>query len=209
MAGFKVRLGDGSEIGPMDLSALRTWLSQGLIDGDSPVMRPGSRKWVTAVHDRGAEGRHRLAAAGEGQDQGQARARRGGRRETEAFGDEPSPLDGVRIKVVGAVLLVVAAGFAYLSFRPSEALSAFDGAPWLQLGLGALALGLAVIPGWSLTRNLVRIVLIVAAFALFPLAGILFAQGERGAGCSRSARSGCWCRAWRRSCRGGSASPAS
>ena len=46
MAGFKVRLGDGSEIGPMDLAALRTWISQGLIDADSPVMRPGSRKWV-------------------------------------------------------------------------------------------------------------------------------------------------------------------
>jgi len=46
MAGFKVRLGDGSEIGPMDLAALRTWLAQGLVDGESPVMRPGSRKWV-------------------------------------------------------------------------------------------------------------------------------------------------------------------
>jgi hypothetical protein len=182
MAGFKVRLGDGSEIGPMDLSALRTWLSQGLIDGDSPVMRPGSRKWVplsTIEELKGVIG-----------SRPQAKARTKARRardeeddaETEAFDDEPSPLDGVRIKVVGAVLLVVAAGFAYLSFRPSEALSAFDGAPWLQLGLGALALGLAVIPGWSFARNLVRIVLIVAAFALFPLAGILFAQGERGAG---------------------------
>ena len=46
MGGWKVRLGDGSEIGPMDLAALRTWLAQGLVDGDSPVMRPGSRKWV-------------------------------------------------------------------------------------------------------------------------------------------------------------------
>ena len=46
MGGWKVRLGDGSEIGPMDLSALRTWIAQGLVDGDSPVMRPGSRKWV-------------------------------------------------------------------------------------------------------------------------------------------------------------------
>ena len=46
MSGWKVRLGDGSEIGPMDLAALRTWLAQGLVDGDSPVMRPGSRKWT-------------------------------------------------------------------------------------------------------------------------------------------------------------------
>jgi hypothetical protein len=46
MGGFKVRLGDGSEIGPMDLASLRTWLAQGLVDGSSPVMRPGTRKWV-------------------------------------------------------------------------------------------------------------------------------------------------------------------
>ena len=37
VGGYKVRLGDGSEIGPMDLSALKTWKLQGLIDGDSPV----------------------------------------------------------------------------------------------------------------------------------------------------------------------------
>ena len=46
MSGWKVRLGDGSEIGPMDLTAVRTWLAQGLVDGDSPVMRPGSRRWT-------------------------------------------------------------------------------------------------------------------------------------------------------------------
>jgi hypothetical protein len=182
MAGFKVRLGDGSEIGPMDLSALRTWLSQGLIDGDSPVMRPGSRKWEPLHTVRELQG----VVSSRPQSKAKAKARRAREEEdeveTEAFDDEPSALDGLRIKAVGVVLLLVAAGFAYLSFRPTEALSAFDGAPWLQLALGALALGLAVIPGWGLTRNLVRIVLILAAFALFPLAGILFAQGERGAG---------------------------
>ena len=46
MGGYKVRLGDGSEIGPMDLEALKTWQLQGLVDGDSPVMRSGTRKWV-------------------------------------------------------------------------------------------------------------------------------------------------------------------
>jgi hypothetical protein len=182
MAGFKVRLGDGSEIGPMDLSALRTWLSQGLIDGDSPVMRPGSRKWEplhTVQELKGVVGSRPQSKA-------KTKARRArdedDEGETETFDDEASTLDGVRIKAVGIVLLLVAAGFAYLAFRPTEALSAFDGAPWLQLGLGALALGLAVIPGWGFARNLVRVVLILAAFALFPLAGILFAQGERGAG---------------------------
>ncbi len=180
MAGFKVRLGDGSEIGPMDLAALRTWLTQGLIDGDSPVMRPGTRKWVplSTVPELKGLGVSRPKA-------GTAKARRRRAEEDDepagSFDDGPSSLDGVRVKTVGAALILLAAGFGYLAFRPGEALSAFDGAPWPQLGLGALALGLALLPGWHLTRNMVRIGLILAAFALFPLAGILFAQGERGA----------------------------
>jgi hypothetical protein len=179
MAGFKVRLGDGSEIGPMDLAALRTWLSQGLIDGDSPVMRPGSRKWVplsTISELKGAVGVARPKA--------KTRKKKEAELEPEAewTDDEPTAVDRVRVKAVGAVLLLAAAALGYLAFRPSEALSAFDGAPWLEIALGALALGLALIPGWNLARRLVRVVLILAAFALFPLAGILIAQGERGAG---------------------------
>jgi hypothetical protein len=180
MAGFKVRLGDGSEIGPMDLSALRTWLAQGLVDGDSPVMRPGSRKWVplsTISELKGAVGVSRPKAKKKG------RSKQADEPQAEAeWDDEPTALDRVRLRVVCALLLLAAAGLGFLAFRPSEAFSAFDGAPWLEMALGALALGLALVPGWNLARKLVRIVLILAAFALFPLAGILIAQGERGAG---------------------------
>jgi len=45
--GYKVRLGDGSEIGPMDLDTLRGWYVQGLISKASPVMAPGSSRWIT------------------------------------------------------------------------------------------------------------------------------------------------------------------
>ena len=181
MAGFKVRLGDGSEIGPMDLAALRTWLAQGLVDGDSPVMRPGSRKWVplaTIPELKGvlgvSTGRAKAKAA---------RAKKAQEREgTLEPDEEPTAVDHLRVRVVAGLLLLLAAGLGFLAWRPSEALSAFDGAPWLEIALGALALGLALVPGWDLARKLVRIVLILAAFALFPLAGILIAQGERGAG---------------------------
>ena len=74
------------------------------------------------------------------------------------------------------------AAFGILAWRPADASPAFDGAPWLQLALGALALGLALVPGWDLGRRIVRVALLLVAFALFPLAGILIAQGERGAG---------------------------
>ncbi len=183
MAGFKVRLGDGSEIGPMDLSALRTWLAQGLVDGESPVMRPGSRKWVplsTISELKGALGVSRPKAKSKSK---AALAKEAAEREAEAeFDDEPTAVDRLRVKVVCALLLLAAAGFGYLAFRPTDALSAFDGAPWLEMALGALALGLALVPGRDLPRNIVRVVLVVLAFALFPLAGILFAQGERGFG---------------------------
>ncbi|HET9316247.1 MAG TPA: hypothetical protein VFQ51_11705 [Vicinamibacteria bacterium] len=45
--GYKVRLGDGSEIGPMDLDTLRGWYVQGLITRESAVMLPGSTRWTT------------------------------------------------------------------------------------------------------------------------------------------------------------------
>jgi hypothetical protein len=86
------------------------------------------------------------------------------------------------VRLVGGLLLLAAAAFGFLAWRPEQAAPAFDGAPWLQVALGTLALGLALLPGWNLARRAARVVLLLVAFALFPVAGILFAQGERGAG---------------------------
>src|SRR5207344_2100054 len=99
MAGFKVRLGDGSEIGPMDLSALRTWLSQGLIDGDSPVMRPGSRKWVPLSSI--AELKGILGAQPRAKAKSKKRRQAEDELESEPVDDEPSTVDLVRVKAVG------------------------------------------------------------------------------------------------------------
>jgi hypothetical protein len=180
MGGFKVRLGDGSEIGPMDLAALRTWLAQGLVDGDSPVMRPGSRKWtpLASVPElKGALGSTRPRAARRAARAGPSRAA-----SDATTAAEPGPLDRWRTRGVGALLLAAAAALGYLAWRPDEAAPAFDGAPWARVALGALALGLCLVPGWDLGRRLVRVALLLVAFALFPLAGILIAQGERGPG---------------------------
>jgi hypothetical protein len=178
MSGWKVRLGDGSEIGPMDLAALQSWLAKGLVDADSPVMRPGSRKWVplgTVPDLKGALGARRPKAA--------LRPARAPRPSPEpAPAEEPTAADLWRVRAAGGLLLLAAAALGALAWRPAEAPPAFDGAPWLQLALGALALGLALLPGWDLARRGVRVALLLVAFALFPLAGILMAQGERGVG---------------------------
>lgn len=178
MSGWKVRLGDGSEIGPMDLAALRTWIAQGLVDGDSPVMRPGSRKWapLATVPELKALGARPKSAPR------QARPRPGRPAPETAEAEEPTTLDVWRVRGVGALLLVAAAAFGALAWRPTAASPALDGAPWLQVALGTLALGLALVPGWDLGRRVVRVALLLVAFALFPVAGILIAQGERGAG---------------------------
>ena len=43
-SGYKVRLPDGSEIGPLSIEEVKDWFARGLIGRDSPVMRPnGSR----------------------------------------------------------------------------------------------------------------------------------------------------------------------
>jgi hypothetical protein len=132
MGGWKVRLNDGSEIGPMDLAALRTWLAQGLVDGDSPVMRPGSRKWValgTVEELKGAVGVTRSKAA----------SRRARNRAAEAEVDssdfeyvgagDVSPVDLWRVRVVGILLLVAAAVFGLLAWRPEHAAPVLDGTP--------------------------------------------------------------------------------
>jgi hypothetical protein len=184
MGGWKVRISDGSEIGPMDLAALRTWLAQGLVDADSPVMRPGSRSWVplgTVDELKGALGATRPTGA--------SRRARGRKAEAEveddfsyAGTDETDAGDRWRVRVVAILLLVAAAVFGLLAWRPERAAPVFDGAPWRPLALGTLALALALLPGWNLARRGVRLVLVLVAFGLFPVAGILIAQGERGAG---------------------------
>ncbi len=50
---YTVRLDDGSEIGPLDLPAVREWYARGLIHADSPVLSPGSQRWVALRQVRG------------------------------------------------------------------------------------------------------------------------------------------------------------
>jgi hypothetical protein len=178
VAGYTVRLGDGSEIGPMDLEALKTWHLQGLIDGDSPVRPPRSRNWVPLGTLPQFEGtaRSRKSAGGKKGRQASADADL----PAEAVRTEPIAIDHWRVRATGLLLLVVALGLGFVAWRPDAVLPAFDGAPWLQMALGTLGLALAVLPGWDLGRRIVRVLLILAAFVLFPLTGILIAQGVRG-----------------------------
>ncbi len=173
MAGYTVRLSDGSEIGPMDLEALKTWHLQGLIDGDSPVRPPRSRQWVPL----GTLPQFKTARR---TPQGKKGSKAKDADLPEAAPREPTTIDEWRVRATGVLLLALAAGLGFVAWRPHVARPAFDGAPWLEMTLGTLALALLVLPGWHLGRRIVRVVLLLGAFVLFPLTGILIAQGERG-----------------------------
>jgi hypothetical protein len=175
VSGFTVRLSDGSEIGPMDLEALKTWQFQGLVDGDSPVMRSGTRSWVPLKTLPEFKGAASNGASLSRKSKGKAHRKRTGGAPVSG----PTS-DGWRVRLVGVALVALAAGLGFVAWRPDVVDPAFDRAPWWQMGLGALALALLLLPGWDLGRRLVRLVLVLAAFALFPIAGILIAQGERG-----------------------------
>lgn len=173
MAGYTVRLGDGSEIGPMDLDALKTWQVQGLIDGDSPVRPPRSRKWVPLATLPEFKGKVRRKARGKKDTADDVEAEAAPPR-------EPTSIDDWRVRVIGVLMLALAGCVGFLAWRPDVVRPAFDGAPWLEIALGTLAAALLVLPGWPVGRRIVRGLLMLAAFVLFPLTGILIAQGERG-----------------------------
>ena len=46
MAAYKVRLEDGSEMGPLDMEMLRSWYQQGLVTRGSKVRRTNGKQWV-------------------------------------------------------------------------------------------------------------------------------------------------------------------
>lgn len=176
--GYKVKIEDGSEIGPMDLASVRSWYAQGLIGRDSPVLKPGAKSWSTVgqipeLKDLGGGARKKKSAAREEE----TPPARGGPRPSSSLAELPERWR----TVVAAVFFFLGAGAAgYCAYAPEKVLPDLDGAPWLQIALAQLAFGLALVPGWEWGRKMVRAAVFVVAIGLFPLTGILVAQGVRG-----------------------------
>jgi hypothetical protein len=173
MAGaFKVRLQDGSEVGPLDIQMMRSWYQQGLVDGNSQVLPSGKQKWV------------RLAQAVDLQDwSGGAapiRAKPGMDDDPEGDlydGEEEAGPQAWRTYVGSALCFLAAAGAAYFAFFPDRWLPSLAVAPWKELALAHVALGLLLVRGWDNGRKLVRVLLFLMTFSLFPLAGFVLVQG--------------------------------
>lgn len=186
-SGYKVRLPDGSEIGPLSVDELKDWFARGLIGKDSPVLRPGGSRWspLRQVIKIESAAPKRMSPSGPSAElqaalrevtHGSTRAagRGGSKGAAPDAPEEPTPR--WRTLVAAVLLLVGAAGSVFWLLRPERWLAALDDTPWRPLALGLLALGLLLVPGWDLGRKLARVILVAACLALFPVAGILFAQ---------------------------------
>ena len=165
--GFRVRLDDGSEM-DLDSDMVRSWYDQGLIHDRTPMRAPGSKNWKRmdeVVEMRGWKQSGRVSVEDDGD-------------VDEVAG--PAGPQQWRSYVASVLLFAAAGGAAYLWFFPDRWTPVLAPAPWREIALGALVLALSLVRGWSLGRIFTRVVMLVAAFALFPLAGLLIAQGVRG-----------------------------
>jgi hypothetical protein len=165
--GFRVRLDDGSEM-DLDSDMLRSWYEQGLIRDDTKMRAPGSRNWqrMDQVVELGGW-KNPDRAARRGRDEGLEQ-------------EEPAGPDKWRSYVASGILFVATAACTYLMFFPDRWTPALAPMPWREVTLGALVLALSLVRGWPIGRMFARSVMLVVAFALFPLAGLVIAQGVRG-----------------------------
>ena len=160
--GFRVRLDDGSEM-DLDSDMVRSWYDQGLIQGDTPMRAPGSKNW------------RRMDEVVEMRGWKESPGRAGSDDDEEAAG--PAGPQKWRSYVASALLFAAAAGAGYMSFFPERWTPALAPVPWREIALGALVLALSLIRGWPIGRVFARVVMLLGAFALFPLAGLLIQYG--------------------------------
>ena len=166
---YKVRLGDGSEIGPLDPDMLRSWYQRGLIDDDSPVQPDGARRWAALSHlvDLRAWG-------------GPRRRRKRRARPAEVPVTSGTPPHRARSLAAAILFAAGAVGAGLWAVFPASSLPDLEGAPWRELALVQLLLGLSLVPDWDPARRLVRTAVLLLSFALFAAAGVLLVQGLRG-----------------------------
>jgi hypothetical protein len=166
VSGYKVRLDDGSEVGPLDVDALKSWYQEGLIGPGTPTLKAGTRKWLplsrlAPLHEWGGGSRRK-------------------RRKRKGDAGEPSVADPAprwQSALCGLVLLAVALTAGYASFFPERWHPDLDGLPWREVGLASLVLALGLAKGWNLGRRVVRALLFLVAMGAAALGGLLFFRG--------------------------------
>jgi hypothetical protein len=161
---YRVRLEDGVEMGPLDVQMLRSWYQQGMVDQETRVRPAGKKQWVRlrdAVDIRGWQVSG--WSAGDAAEADEV--------------DEGSGPEEWRTYAGSVVFFLTAAAAGFFVLFPDRWIPSLAVAPWREIALGHVVLGLLLVRGWEPARKLVRILICVAAFALFPLAGAALVLG--------------------------------
>jgi hypothetical protein len=171
MSGYKVRLEDGSEIGPLDLEAVRSWFEGGLIGPDTPAQRAGSTRWtklalVVPLREWGGTASSRQLA----------KKQRERKVAAESAAERSAPVAPWRRIVSSIVLLLVCGAATFGAFVPARWHPDLDGMPWGALALATLLPALALVRGPDLLRRLVRGILFLTSVGVLGLGGVLFAR---------------------------------
>ena len=168
--GYKVKTKDGTLLGPLDDEMLRSWYEQGMITKDSPIKGPGVPSWTPL---------------GKAVDISEWPTSAGAGRAGAEYDEEEAVARGPqrwRTRLAGLLVVLAAVGAGFWALLPARFIRDLHDAPWWPI-TGALAvMGLLLLPGWELARKLIRVLALLAAIALFPLAGIVIAEGVRGKG---------------------------
>ena len=126
--GLKVRLDDGSEVGPLELQMVRSWYEQGLINPESAVQRAGSKQWQKLAQAVDLRAWGNLAVSPKKAVRSKSKAAQSSRGRQEVV-EEYSGSGGFSFgehwttSLAGIVLLVAAAVAAYLNFHAEDAVS--------------------------------------------------------------------------------------
>ena len=157
---FKVRLQDGTEMGPLDPGMLRSWYQQGLINRESKVRLSGKKQWV------------RLVDAVDIEDWGAAGGNTARERDESAEEEleEPAGPQTWRTYAASALFFLGAVGAGYFVLNPDRWLPALRQAPWREIALGFVLLGLLLVRAWEPMRKLTRVLVFLLTFSLFALA---------------------------------------
>jgi hypothetical protein len=166
MAAFKVRLEDGSEMGPLDMDMLRSWYQQGLVTRDSKVRRTNGKQWA------------RLIDAVDISSWGASAGSKGGAEEAEEeleeYSDDPQRW---RIFVASLLFFLVAAGAGYFAMFPDRWTPALKEAPWREIALGQVVIALLLLRGWEPGRKVARVLVFLMTFSLFAVAAPVLLRG--------------------------------
>jgi hypothetical protein len=161
---YKVKIEDGSVVGPFDVPTLQTWYYQKLITKDSPVLVLRTQRWTTLAEvlnlGKAKKQREEEQAQEEQQAYASALPERLGRSVAGAF------------LIVGSVAAITMFFMPQVWGRPD-----ISPVPWRELGYGQILLAITALHNATWTRLIARTGVFLAGLALFPLFGFLMQQG--------------------------------